>query len=118
MDPRHLISLISYVVQLTLKIEVDFVLRRLHNWLSVGLDTLLLVIGPFWLLDLAFGILCRSTSPLLLPSKSSRVVLRLTSSPPPFLNLFLSSAYKVVLAIIDTLIVIIIIIIIIKVLPQ
>jgi len=63
---RRLTSLMSSVVRRTCKVEVIYVLRLHHSWLSVGQTALLSVIGLSWSLVHASGTTYRSTSLLLL----------------------------------------------------
>jgi len=83
---RHLTSLMSSVVRRTCKVEVVYVLRLHHSWLSVGPPALLSAIGLSWLLVHASGTTYHSMSLLLPCCKSSKPVLRLTCLRLPSLN--------------------------------
>ena len=84
----HLTSPMSLVVRRTCKVEVVFVLRLHHSWLSVGPAALLSAIDLSWSPVHASGTTYRSTSLLLPRCKSSKTVLRLTCLRHPSLNYF------------------------------
>jgi len=88
MGLRHLNSLMSSVVRRACKVEVVYVLRLHHSWLSIGPPTLLSAIGLSWSLVHGSGTTYRSMSLLLPRCTSLKPVLRLTCLRLPSLNYF------------------------------